>query len=154
MTENKNPASGQTIQLPDPPQGSGGQAGQDDGLFAKFDIPVTVREKYSDLIPLILQTESMNDDERQYWFQILPIMTDQQVAKLREILVNEKTQLEELDEKYNQEVEKINQKHVAEWKVFESKEKRRKLKEQEGKHEQEEAAREEDLLKKIEEERV
>ncbi|MBI4280922.1 glycoside hydrolase family 25 protein [Candidatus Uhrbacteria bacterium] len=55
-----------------------------------FDIPKSVEQEYPDLIPLILQTKSMNDDERQDWFQILPLMTDEQVQKLREILTNEK----------------------------------------------------------------
>ena len=103
-------------------------ASDDQSLFSKFDIPDAVRKQYPELIPLILQTESMNDDERQYWFQILPIMTDEQVGKLREILANEKQQLAALDKEYNQELKQINEKHVTEWKEFETKEKREKLK--------------------------
>ena len=59
---------------------------------SKFHIPQAVKDDYPELIPLIIQTESMDDEEREYWFQILPIMTDEQVEKLREILVNEKQQ--------------------------------------------------------------
>jgi len=41
-----------------------------DEQLAKFEIPETVKQQFPDLVPLIIQTESMNDDERQYWFQI------------------------------------------------------------------------------------
>lgn len=117
--------------------------------FGKFDIPETVKQQYPDLIPLILETESMNDDERQYWFQILPIMTEEQVNKLREILVNEKQQLKQLDTEYEQEMKKINERHAVEWKAFEAKEKREKLQAAEGKAEQAEKSTEEELLQKL-----
>ena len=118
-------------------------------LFDKFDIPETVKQQYPDLIPLILETESMNDEERQYWFQILPIMTEDQVKKLREILVNEKQQLSKLDKDYEGEVKRINAKHVGEWKAFESKEKRQKLQAAEKQAESTEKQTEEELLKKL-----
>lgn len=119
------------------------------GLFSKFDIPEAVRKQHPTLIPLILETESMNDDERQYWFSILPIMTDEQVKKLREILDNEKQQLAKLDHEYSDEVKRINSKHVAEWKAFQSKEKRDKRKATESQHEAEEKQKEEELLKNL-----
>ena len=120
-----------------------------DEHLAKFEIPDTVKQQFPDLVPLIIQTESMNDDERQYWFQILPIMTDDQVKKLREILINEKTQLEKLDKEYQGEMAQINAKHESEWKEFEAKEKREKLKEAEGKAAAGEQTTQEDLLKKL-----
>ena len=116
----------------------------------KFEIPETVRAQYPDLVTLILETESMNDDERRYWFQILPIMTEEQVLKLRDILANEKKQLSQLDQEYDKEVKKINQKHVSEWKGFEAAEKRKKLQAQEQESENAETATQEDLLKKLE----
>lgn len=128
---------------------SSGQMSGDDQPISKFDIPELVKQQYPDLIPLILQTESMNDDERQYWFQILPIMTDEQVKKLRDILVNEKKQLTELDKQYQSELKNINDKHVAEWKAFEAKEKREKLQAAEKKAESVEKTSEEELLKKL-----
>ena len=92
MADNTNPQSGGTIDLRQTQAGQTGQSAgaagtagagsQGDDIFSKFDIPETVKQQYPDLIPLILQTESMTDDERQYWFQILPIMTDEQVKKL------------------------------------------------------------------------
>lgn len=119
------------------------------GLFDKFEIPDMVKRTYPDLVPLILETESMNDDERQYWFQILPIMTDDQVVKLREILTNEKNQLAEIDKQYNREVKQINEQHVSEWKEFERKDKREQLIQKEKKTEEEEAKAQEELLNQL-----
>ncbi|MEK7171910.1 MAG: hypothetical protein AAB739_03305 [Patescibacteria group bacterium] len=159
MADNTNPQSGGTIDLRQTQAGQTGQSAgaagtagagsQGDDIFSKFDIPETVKQQYPDLIPLILQTESMTDDERQYWFQILPIMTDEQVKKLREILDNEKKQLENLDKKYDKEVKKINDKHVIEWKAAQAKEKRQKLQATEGEAEKTEKEKEEELLKKL-----
>lgn len=156
MADAQNKKSGGTIDLraggtPPAAGASGSQPTDDQSIFNKFEIPETVRKQYPDLIPLILWTESMNDDERQYWFQILPIMTDEQVTKLREILTNEKKQLEELDKDYENEIKRINTKHVTEWKAFEAKEKRKKLKAAEMKVAKAEKAHEEKLLKKLQE---
>lgn len=161
MADDINPTQGAPIDLRTAQTGgattgiggaasSGGtQPGSNQSVFAKFEIPETVKQQYPDLIPLILSTESMNDDERQYWFQILPIMTDEQVGKLREILANEKKQLQKLDQDYEAELKVINQKHVSEWKAYESKEKREKLKKAEAHVEKTEKENEEELLKKL-----
>jgi len=45
----------------------------------------------------------MDDKERQYWFHILPVMNEEQVAKLQGILDNEKQKLAEIDKKYSSE---------------------------------------------------
>lgn len=121
----------------------------DQSLFDRFEIPESVRTKYADLIPLVLQTESMNDDERQYWFQILPIMTDEQVSKLREILENEKKQLSQLDHEYQEELKRINDKHVSEWKAFQIEEKRKQREEAEAAAKHTEESTQEELLKNL-----
>ena len=48
----------------------------------------------------------MNAEERQYWINILPVMTPEQIENLRQILQNEKDQLAAIDAKYNKEMEK------------------------------------------------
>ena len=63
-------------------------------------VPQDVRAKFGDLADLILASESMNDDERRYWIDILPAMNDEQVAKLRDILVRERDQLAAIDAKF------------------------------------------------------
>lgn len=63
-------------------------------------VPDDLRAQHPDLVDLILRSESMNDEERQYWVNILPIMTPEQVQNLRDILSNERTQLAAIDAKY------------------------------------------------------
>src|SRR3989338_9293851 len=72
-------------------------------------VPDDVKQKFPDLIELILRSESMNDEERQYWINILPIMTDDQIQNLRQILTNERDQLAAIDAKYSKEIEQIGQ---------------------------------------------
>jgi hypothetical protein len=115
----------------------------------KFAIPKLVRDKYPDLIELIKATESMDDQERQYWFQIIPVMTVEQIAKFKNILVTEKQQLAELDKEYEEELNRLNEKHLLEWKEFESKEKAKAIQEAEAKSNEEEQKTEEELLAKL-----
>lgn len=76
-------------------------------------IPKLVREAFPDLVKLIFETESMDEDEREYWLQIMPIMTEDQIKKFRDILVNEKEQLAKLDKDYQQDVSQMNKKYNA-----------------------------------------
>ncbi len=66
-------------------------------------IPPDIQEKFGPLIEMIKASESMNNEERQYWINILGIMTTEQIKNLEEILVNEKKQLAAIDQKYNKE---------------------------------------------------
>jgi len=85
-----------------PPQASGSQP-QTSGLV----IPPEVQQKFSPLLAFIKGSESMNDEERQYWINILPIMTPEQLKNLEEILMNEKQQLAAIDAKYSKEMTSI-----------------------------------------------
>ncbi|HMR00932.1 MAG TPA: hypothetical protein PKA32_00935 [Candidatus Gracilibacteria bacterium] len=118
---------------------------------SKYSVPQLVQEKFPDLIELVKNTESMDDDERDYWMQILPIMTEEQIAKFRDILVTEKQQLEKLDKEYEDELSRLNEKHMIEWKEFESKEKREEREVKEKAAEQQEKESEEELLKRLQE---
>lgn len=115
----------------------------------KYSVPDMVKEKFPDLMELIKTTESMNDEERDYWFQILPIMTEDQIARFREILLNEKQQLATLDKEYEQQITQLNEKHMLEWKEFETKEKRKAIEKAEAENEQAEAKKEQELLSKL-----
>ena len=92
-----------------------------------------MQAQYPELIKLILATESMDDDERQYWFDILPSMTDSQVDRLFDILETEKRKLEELEKKYQKEIKSLNEKHLIEWQDFQLKDSKKKIKEEEAK---------------------
>ncbi len=72
-------------------------------------IPADVQAQHGDLIELIKQSESMNNEERQYWINILPVMTPDQIQNLKEILENEKHQLAAIDDKYSKQIEQIAQ---------------------------------------------
>lgn len=129
-------------------QGQGAQGSQGDG---KHKIPDLVLKKHGDLVELIKKTESMSDEEREYWFQILPIMTEEQVTRLRGILEEETKQLAELDKEYQEELSELNKKHLSEWDNFEKKKEREAREGEEKKHEVEEQAAEAALLKELEE---
>lgn len=80
-----------------------------------------IEQKYPELIKLILATESMDDAERQYWFDILPSMNDDQVKRLYDILETERQKLDELEQKYQKEIETLNEKHSNEWQAYQIK---------------------------------
>ena len=80
-----------------------------------------IQTKHGKLIELILATESMDDSERQYWFDILPSMNADQIQRLYDILETERKKLDELEKKYQKEIEWLNQKHMVEWQSYEMK---------------------------------
>jgi hypothetical protein len=95
-----------------------------------------MQAQYPELIKLVLATESMDDEERQYWFDILPSMNDSQVDRLFNILETERRKLEELESKYQDEIKALNEKHLIEWQDFQMKDTKQKIKAQEDKDEE------------------
>jgi len=81
----------------------------------------------------------MDDDERQYWFDIMPSMTDEQIDRLYNILETEKKKLEDLEVKYQTEIKQLNEKHLIEWQEFQMKDSKKKIKEEEAKDKKEDA---------------
>ena len=118
---------------------------------AGLQIPAEVAQKFGDLLEMIKKSESMNDEERQYWINILPIMTPDQVQNLRDILDNEHKQLAAIDSKYQTEIEKIGDAEV----IRQTEEERRARREQrsnaEASHREQEERSADDILKQIEE---
>lgn len=92
-------------------------------------IPDDLKKKFPELIELILQSESMNDEERQYWVNILPVMTPEQIQNLKDILTNEKQQLAAIDRKYAKEIERIGESQLLQ-KVDEERRTRREQRSQ------------------------
>ncbi|PIE85361.1 hypothetical protein CSA08_02175 [Candidatus Gracilibacteria bacterium] len=92
-----------------------------------FKISEELQAKFPELIKLILNTESMNDDERQYWFDIMPSMTDDQIDRLFDILETERKKLEELELKYQKEIKSLNEKHLIEWQEIQMKDSKKKI---------------------------
>ncbi len=92
-----------------------------------FVIADALQAKYPELIKLILATESMDDDERQYWFDIMPSMSDAQIDRLFDILETERKKLEELEVKYQKEIKTLNEKHLIEWQEMQNKQAKQKV---------------------------
>jgi hypothetical protein len=67
-----------------------------------FVIPQIVQDKYPDLIEMLKKSESIDDEEKTYWFSALETMDDDQVESLRQILEDEQMQLTEVDEQYEE----------------------------------------------------
>ena len=113
-------------------------------------VPPEVAEKFGDLVTLIRESGSMEDDERQYWVDVLPIMSNDQVENLRSILENEKKQLDSASQTYSNGMEKAVKNVANEFDEQAYLEKKRAREEAERKHEEEERQREEDILGELE----
>ena len=74
----------------------------------KFKISDEIQANYPELIKLILETESMEDDERQYWFDIMPSMNNEQIQRLYDILHTEKKKLAALEENFVTGIKALN----------------------------------------------
>lgn len=76
--------------------------------LSNYRIPKDMLENDSDLIELVLWSLSLQTkSDKQQWFDLYPLMDDEQKEKLRDILIREKTKLEEIEAKYETE-ESIN----------------------------------------------
>ena len=85
-------------------------------IAATYTIPDKFLESMPDLIVLVLNSKSMdNQEEKQSWFNLLPMMNDEQITKLRDILTREKQKLEEIENKYEQKKDDIKTQMVQKW---------------------------------------
>lgn len=119
--------------------------------MADIAVPDNVKQQFPELVALVLGSESMNDEERQYWINILPIMTPEQIENLRDILESEKKQLAAIDEKYAGAVDVDSAREEVLKTEEEIRKRREERAEQEMTAEQAEEKQTEDLLAKIEE---
>ena len=104
-----------------------------------FNVSDEILAQYNELVDLVLATESMDDDERQYWFDIMPSMTHEQIDRLYSILDTERKKLEKLEKKYQNEIKDLNEKHLIEWQEFQMSDSKKKIKEAEAKDWKEDA---------------
>ncbi|MDD3897321.1 MAG: hypothetical protein PHU04_05815 [Candidatus Peribacteraceae bacterium] len=114
-------------------------------------IPNDVRTAHPELVQLILDSESMNNEERQYWVNILPVMTPAQVQNLRDILENEKRQLATIDRKYAKEIGAIGEQQLLKKIQQARRERRQERSSHEESTEQEEQEEQQNILRKISE---
>ncbi len=112
-------------------------------------IPPEVAEKFPDIVELIEESQSMNFEERQYWIDVLPIMSNDQVENLRGILDNEQKQLAEAEKNYKNGMKSAEENAAKAFDEAAYLEKKRVREEAEGQHEAEEKAMEQDILAEI-----
>jgi len=83
---------------------------------SSFDIPEDFLEADTELIELILRSKALETDEdKQNWFNLLPLMTEEQILKLKDILLKEQEKLHEIERKYEQKKKEIRQKYLLRW---------------------------------------
>lgn len=95
--------------------------------WVNFQITDEIQAEYPELVKLVLNTKSMDDQERQYWFDIMTSMSDEQIDRLFEILDTEKKKLEQLESNYQKEIKSLNEKHLVEWQSFQVKDSKQKI---------------------------
>ena len=82
----------------------------------QFTIPIEFIEKMTGLVVFILNSKSMSESsEKRSWFNLLPLMTDDQITKLNDILTREKEKLDEIEKKYEEKKLEIKKKYLMRW---------------------------------------
>lgn len=115
-----------------------------------YTIPDQFLEKKAQLVALVLQSRSISkQEEKQSWFNLLPIMNDDQIAKLEDILVREKAKLDEIEKKYEEKKIEIKKKYLMKWQQMWYVKKMEDIKQTEAVSEAKEDAEAEALLDQI-----
>ena len=97
-----------------------------------------------------MQSKSIaTNEEKQSWFNLLPIMNDDQLSKLEDILTREKQKLEEIERKYEEKKVEIKKKYIAKWQQMGYTQKISTLKQEEAKTDEKEDKEAEALLDQI-----
>jgi hypothetical protein len=124
----------------------------DPGMTSQADPLVVsdeVQKKFPELVELIKGSRSMGEEERQYWVDVLLIMTEDQIQNLKNILENERKQIAEAEKKFKTGLGEDEHQVKITFDEIKYREKKRLLAEAEKKAETEETANEADLLKQI-----
>ena len=115
-----------------------------------FDIPSEFIQDNAKLIELVLTSRAIDTvEEKQNWFNLLPLMTTEQVAKLFEILEKERTKIQEIEQKYEQKKVEIKKKYLMKWQQMGYVQKVDEIKNKEAASKTQEDAAAEDLLNMI-----
>jgi len=78
-----------------------------------FTIPEKFLKEKTDIMVLVLESRSMDTQkEKQSWFNLLPLMTQEQMSKLNDILTREKNKLAEIEKKYEEKKRSIKEKYI------------------------------------------
>jgi len=81
-------------------------------VAADYNIPDDMLINNADLVVLVLESKSISGQkEKQSWFDLYPLMNQEQIDKLRDILTREKTKLAEIEARYQEKQEEIKRKY-------------------------------------------
>lgn len=116
----------------------------------KFTIPDEFLSTMPDLIILVLNSKSMdNPEEKQSWFNLLPMMNKEQIDKLRDILTREKQKLAEIEQKYEQKKDELQTRYTQKREEMSYNKKMEDIKQKEAEHEKVEDQQADNLLTQI-----
>ena len=91
-----------------------------------------VQMRYPELVDLVIKCESITDPtQKQYWLDIIPSMTNEQIDRLFNILMTERQELERIELQFYEDVKAANEKHMLEWQTLQSKKAKERLAEAE-----------------------
>lgn len=117
---------------------------------ATFQIAENLLDTVPDIIELILRSRSMDkDSDKQSWFNLLPLMNQEQTDKLKDILVREKQKLAEIEKKYEDKKTNIKEKFVQKFEEGQYVQKMQSIKAEEAAHDQKEDAEADALLQQL-----
>ena len=81
-------------------------------LAGQLNIPDNFLASDPDLTVLILRSRSLaKNEEKQNWFNLIPMMNQEQIEKLRDILTRERDKIAEIEAKYEQKKQEIRAKY-------------------------------------------
>ena len=85
-------------------------------IAKQFSIPEKFLAERIDLVVLVLRSRSLDKpEEKQSWFNLMPMMSEEQIAKLNDILSRERQKLEEIEKKYEEKKVEIKKKYLLRW---------------------------------------
>lgn len=96
-----------------------------------FTILDEIQVRFPELVDLILTSESIDNNQKQYWLDILPSMTNEQIDRLFNILMTERQEIERLDLQFEQDVKALNERHQIQWQALQSQKAKEKIAEAE-----------------------
>jgi hypothetical protein len=116
----------------------------------QYTIPGQFLETMPELMTLVLRSRSMDKpEEKQSWFNLLPMMNQDQINKLSDILVRERDKLAEIEKKYEEKKLEIKKKYLLRRQNMGYIKKVNEIKQQEAVHAQQDTQEADSLLSQI-----
>jgi phosphoribosyl 1,2-cyclic phosphodiesterase len=82
-------------------------------IAMEYQIPEKFLTEMPKIIQLILESKSMDTkEEKQSWFNLMSMMSAEQIVKLNDILTREKIKLTEIEKKYEEKKNNIKEKYI------------------------------------------